>query len=427
MMKIQESGNYIDKEECIVYICQKGKLLVNVWYYFVFILKGSVGIFYVDGVKVEIKMDFIVNFLLLGNMIDNYIGWLIWFDLYLNGGIDDFRLYDYVLIDWQVYEFVLVVDGWLVQEDRDGFLLGDLLVVIIDFVLFLFGKSGIIILWSLVQGQYISDSGKFYCFDVGIGNKKVILIVMVWKGDVVLIKDFVLIVKDIGIELEDVNVFLMQMGNLIVFVYLVDVFFYYDDWIKIFYVFGINDGVGGENVYLVQMWYFKDCKEWKNEVIVFLKLWMDYVGILCVWVFSIEYNLDIKKYYLMYSIVLNIFVGMVDDFLGLWEDVNGVVFGKMFFKGYDGQFFMDDDWMMYIVIDFWYFKIMKLKFDEVGKIYIDNSDLVFVKSDFNLFIGIYYYMQIEEIKNVFEVLFIFKRNNLYYLMWLFNGSENYNV
>ena len=38
---------------------------------------------------------------------------------------------------------------------------------------------------------------------------------------------------------------------------------------------------------------------------------------------SIEYNPDTKKYYLMYSIASNTFVGMANDLLGPWEDANG--------------------------------------------------------------------------------------------------------
>ena len=56
-------------------------------------------------------------------------------DPYLNGGIDDFRLYDYALTDRQVYELASVADGRLVQEDRDGLSLGDLSAVTTDLVL----------------------------------------------------------------------------------------------------------------------------------------------------------------------------------------------------------------------------------------------------------------------------------------------------
>lgn len=427
MTKTQESGNHTDKEERIAYTRQKGKLSANAWHHLAFTLKGSVGTLYVDGVKAEIKTDFTVNPSLLGNTTDNYIGRPTWPDPYLNGGIDDFRLYDYALTDRQVYELASVADGRLVQEDRDGLSLGDLSAVTTDLVLPSSGKSGTTISWSSAQGQYISDSGKLYRPDAGTGNKKATLTATVRKGDVALTKDFVLTVKDIGTEPEDVNVFSMQTGNPTVPAYLADASFYYDGRTKTFYAFGTNDGAGGENVYPAQMWYSKDCKEWKNKVIAFPKSWTDYAGTLCVWAPSIEYNPDTKKYYLMYSIASNTFVGMANDLLGPWEDANGAAPGKMLFKGYDGQFFMDDDRTMYIVTDSWHFKIMKLKFDEAGKIYIDNSDPVFAKSDSNPFIGTYHYTQIEEIKNAFEASFIFKRNNLYYLMWSFNGSENYNV
>lgn len=55
---------------------------------------------------------------------------------------------------------------------------------------------------------------------------------------------------------------------------------------------------------------------------------------------------------------------------------------------------------------------MKLKFDEAGKIYIDNSDPVFAKSDSNPFIGTYHYTQIEEIKMLLK-LRLFLREIIY--------------
>lgn len=160
MTKTQESGNHTDKEERIAYTRQKGKLSANAWHHLAFTLKGSVGTLYVDGVKAEIKTDFTVNPSLLGNTTDNYIGRPTWPDPYLNGGIDDFRLYDYALTDRQVYELASVADGRLVQEDRDGLSLGDLSAVTTDLVLPSSGKSGTTISWSLGSGQYISDSGK---------------------------------------------------------------------------------------------------------------------------------------------------------------------------------------------------------------------------------------------------------------------------
>ncbi len=247
------------------------------------------------------------------------------------------------------------------------------------------------------------------------------------KGQESAAKSFEVIIPDMGIAQEDLNVFSMQTGNPTVPAYLADASFYYDKNTDTFYVYGTNDGAGGGNVYPTQVWYSKDCKIWKNETVIFPKSWTDYAGTTAVWAPSIEYNPCTQKYYLMYSIASNTFVGMSDHPLGPWEDANAAAPGKYLYKGYDGQFFVDDDNEMYIVTDAWHFKIMKFKFDPTGRMYFDNEDPRFAKKDSNEFAGEYHYAQIEEIKNAFEASLIYKKNNVYYLMWSFHGSENYNV
>ncbi|MDR2622018.1 MAG: family 43 glycosylhydrolase, partial [Dysgonamonadaceae bacterium] len=61
------------------------------------------------------------------------------------------------------------------------------------------------------------------------------------------------------------------------------------------------------------------------------------------------------------------------------------------------------------------------------RISIDNRDSRFTQTDSNEFIGKYFYKSVEGIRNMFEASFIYKRNGLYYLMWSFEGGENYNV
>lgn len=70
---------------------------------------------------------------------------------------------------------------------------------------------------------------------------------------------------------------------------------------------------------------------------------------------------------------------------------------------------------------------MKFKYDERGKLYFDNTDPAIDNIDSNQFVGEYRYKQISEIKNAFEAAYLYKREGLYYLMWSFMGSENYNV
>lgn len=225
----------------------------------------------------------------------------------------------------------------------------------------------------------------------------------------------------------DLNVFSPQTGNPVIPAYLADASIVYDELTKTFYAYGTNDGAGGGNVFPTQMWYSKDCKNWINRPLSLPKSWTDYAGAVALWAPSMLYNPSTKKYYLMYGIDCKTFVAMSDTPLGPWKDANAIAPGKMLYKGYDGQFFLDDDQTMYIVTDNGFFKIMKLAFDAEGKISIDNNDTRFTESDSNEFIGTYKYKSVKGIRNMFEASFLYKRNGLYYLMWSFEGSENYNV
>lgn len=226
---------------------------------------------------------------------------------------------------------------------------------------------------------------------------------------------------------KDRNVFDMQTGNPAIPAYLADASIIYDPSTKMFYAYGTNDGAGGGNVYPTQMWYSRDCKHWKNRPLSLPESWTEYAGTTALWAPSIIYNPTTRKYYLMYGIDCKTFVAMSDHPIGPWEDANAVAPGKMLYKGYDAQFFLDDDKTLYIVTDNGFFKVMKLAFNAEGKISIDNHDPRFTQSDSNEFIGRYQYKSVEGIRNMFEASFIYKRNGLYYLMWSFEGSENYNV
>ena len=425
--KHSDQEGHTNKEERIAYTKQKDKLSANAWHHLAFTLEGNTGILYVDGVKAEVKNDFTTNPSVLGHTTDNYIGKPTWPDPYFNGMMDDFKIYDCALTEKQILELSSAADPLLVQDDKDKLSLSDLSAVTSDILLPVVGESGSKISWSSNKTEYISNQGIIHRPDAGSGDKKIILTATLQKGKTLLKKNFTATIKDISTAPEDLNVFSMQTGNPTVPAYLADASFYYDPKTDLFYAYGTNDGAGGGNVYPTQVWYSKDCKTWKNEPITFPKSWTDYAGTTAVWAPSIEYNPDTRKYYLMYSIASHTFVGMSDHPLGPWEDANSIAPGKMLFQGYDGQFFIDDDHTMYITTDSWHFKIMKLKFDKAGKIYIDNEDPKYEQTASNKFIGTYKYHQVDEIKNAFEASYIYKKNDLYYLMWSFNGSENYNV
>lgn len=223
------------------------------------------------------------------------------------------------------------------------------------------------------------------------------------------------------------DVFAQRTGNPVIPAYLADASFYYDSVTHTFYAFGTNDGAGGENVFPPQVWFSHDGSTWQNKIIDLPKSWTDYADTNLVWAPSMIYNKGTDKYYLMYSINFNVFMAMSDSPLGPWKDANGSAPGKMFFKGYDGQFFTDDDGKVYFNFDSNPFRIILLRFDKAGKIYFDEDDNRFpdtVKTEFS---GTYHYALVKGLKNAFEASFIYKRKGLYYLMWSFQGSENYNV
>lgn len=138
---------------------------------------------------------------------------------------------------------------------------------------------------------------------------------------------------------KDTNVFSMQTGNPVIPAYLADASIMYDQKTGMFYAYGTNDGAGGGNVYPTQMWYSKDCKNWINRPLHLPQSWTDYAGTTALWAPSMIYNPSTQKYYLMYGIDCKTFVAMSNSPLGPWEDANAIAPGKMFYRGYDGQFF----------------------------------------------------------------------------------------
>jgi hypothetical protein len=246
-----------------------------------------------------------------------------------------------------------------------------------------------------------------------------LLVIVVWNAMVEITKGRLLMVALLLIcfhcsaqQSKDFNVFSKGNGNPIIPGYL---------------AYGTNDGNSGENVFPTQVWYSKDGKKWKNQLVALPKEWTDAAGTNYIWAPSIVYHPDSKKYYLMYSIESKVFIAMSDHPLGPWEDANSVVPGKLLYKGYDGQFFLDDDRQLYLSTDAREFRIIKLNINEDGKLSFDQTDKSFPLNSETPFSGSYKYSKISNLKNAFEASLIYKRKGIYYLMWSFEGSENYNV
>lgn len=216
-------------------------------------------------------------------------------------------------------------------------------------------------------------------------------------------------------------------GNPVIPAYLADATIVYDQTSNRFYAYGTNDGAGLDNVFPIQYWWSEDCMNWHNSPLQLPQEWHELCGTKYVWAPSFIYNPATRKYYLMYGIDTHTFIAKSDNPDGPWEDANAVAPGKYFYRGYDAQFFLDDDLTMYLTTDNGFFKIMKLAFDDNGNVSIDNTDPRFDEVGNNEFIGDYHYKTATGLRNMFEASFIYKRGGLYYLMWSFQGCEEYNV
>ena len=74
------------------------------WTHVAVTLNGSVGVLYVDGVEVGRNESMTISADSLGTTTQNYIGESQWSDPYLNGRVDDFRIYNGVLTSSQIAE-----------------------------------------------------------------------------------------------------------------------------------------------------------------------------------------------------------------------------------------------------------------------------------------------------------------------------------
>lgn len=76
--------------------------VLSTWTHVAITMQGTVGIMYINGVEVGRKEDFTLNPSLLGNTTQNYIGKSQFSDPYLNGDIDEFRIYKTALTANQI-------------------------------------------------------------------------------------------------------------------------------------------------------------------------------------------------------------------------------------------------------------------------------------------------------------------------------------
>lgn len=79
---------------------------IGTWVHVAVTLEGNVGIMYIDGVEVGRKEDFTLNPAHLGITTQNYIGKSQYPDPYLNGSVDEFRIYNRALSSTEITNLV---------------------------------------------------------------------------------------------------------------------------------------------------------------------------------------------------------------------------------------------------------------------------------------------------------------------------------
>jgi fibronectin type 3 domain-containing protein len=78
----------------------------NGWHHLAVTLSGSTGVLYMDGVAVGTTNSMTLNPSILGSTLNNYLGKSQWNDPYLNGRIDDFRIYNTAVSAGEVSTFI---------------------------------------------------------------------------------------------------------------------------------------------------------------------------------------------------------------------------------------------------------------------------------------------------------------------------------
>jgi hypothetical protein len=229
-----------------------------------------------------------------------------------------------------------------------------------------------------------------------------------------------------------------QTGNPFVPGYTADGTVFYDSTGSSFYLFGTNDGNGLDNVWPPQVWISPDFKNWTHRDVVLPSAWFEDPNNGWkseVWAPSIIKHPSNGNYYLTYSIHSRTFIASSSSPAGPWVDANGMVANNPLFQdssiwgqadAYDGQLFVDGE-KVYLTFGGWgNGGILSLKFDDTKKVSVDNGDVSMV--DTSISGGIKYKrFNNDDLRNYNEASFMFKRNEIYYLMWTPGGSQGSSI
>lgn len=178
MFAITTSGN--QQEDRVA----KGSAVdTNVWTHVALVIDGSTGSLYENGVEVARNDSLRLKPSDLGETVQNYIGKSIYAaDPYLDGQIDDFRIYRRALNKSEIKDLIHYSDEEFVTRAKEVLDLGDINAVTDDLNLPTKMANGVNISWKSSDEDIVGIDGKVVRPENGEGNATVTLTATIRKG-----------------------------------------------------------------------------------------------------------------------------------------------------------------------------------------------------------------------------------------------------
>lgn len=155
----------------------------NVWTNVTVTLSGNVGILYIDGVEVARNNNITLKPRSLGTTTQNYIGKSQYSaDPYLNGTVDDFRIYGRALSLEEIQSIMETRYPSMINDAINSIDLGDINAVVSNLSLPTAGKHGTVISWMSDNEAVIESDGTVHRPAEGMNNAVVTLTATVSKG-----------------------------------------------------------------------------------------------------------------------------------------------------------------------------------------------------------------------------------------------------
>lgn len=185
-------------------IAKKSAIETNKWTHVALVIDGSAGLLYENGVEVARNDNLQVKPSDLGETVQNYIGKSIYAaDPYLDGRIDDFRIYRRALNDSEIKSLTYYSDEAFVTKTKEFLNLGDIHAVTDDLKLPTKMANGVTITWRSSDETIIGTDGTVVRPENGEGNATVTLTATIRKGAASDTKAFMLTVLE---KLSDMDI-----------------------------------------------------------------------------------------------------------------------------------------------------------------------------------------------------------------------------